>query len=275
MVDRFTLEDRLERITTRCVVPRHILSMQVLKMTAGGKTSNFQGGIRVNAFVSGGVVPLHMRGSKLSGLSTVWDWYATFADIAQIDTTDHVAASAGLPAIDSISLWPWLSGKVKHSPRHHLAIGSSSCVDPHQSPTECVNKWGWGGKTIVTGLIQDEGEQGIWKLLLGKQTMDGWQGVLYPNTSTAKDAFTFTDEFTHDCGDAGCLFRIDTDAAEHHDLRNAFDARADQMLTAIVAHNHTVFSPDRGPGEQDGHITEACSAAVVHHRGFFGPFVNL
>ena len=75
--------------------------MQVLMMDAGGKTSNFQGGIRVNAFVSGGLIPPHMRGSKLSGLSTVWDWYATFAHIAQVDPTDHVAASAGLPGVHS------------------------------------------------------------------------------------------------------------------------------------------------------------------------------
>ena len=33
------------------------------------------GGIRVNAWVSGGAVPAEQRGKKLSGLMAIWDWY--------------------------------------------------------------------------------------------------------------------------------------------------------------------------------------------------------
>ena len=40
----------------------------------GGKASNWDGGIRVPAFVSGGVVAPAMRGTKLYGLSGLWDW---------------------------------------------------------------------------------------------------------------------------------------------------------------------------------------------------------
>lgn len=40
----------------------------------GGKMSNWDGGIRVPAFVSGGFVPASLRGSKSSILSAVWDW---------------------------------------------------------------------------------------------------------------------------------------------------------------------------------------------------------
>jgi arylsulfatase I/J len=41
----------------------------------GGKASNFEGGVRVNAFLSGGAVPTAMRGKKLEGLGTVWGKY--------------------------------------------------------------------------------------------------------------------------------------------------------------------------------------------------------
>jgi arylsulfatase I/J len=44
----------------------------------GGKAGNWEGGIRVNGFVSGGYVPGQMRGTKLGGLVTGWDWYVTF-----------------------------------------------------------------------------------------------------------------------------------------------------------------------------------------------------
>ena len=94
-----------------------------------GKTSNFQGGIRVNAFVSGGLIPAPMRGKRLNGLGAVWDWYATFAELAGVDPTDHMAAAAGLPGVDSVSLWPYLSGANQTSPRKALPIGSTSCSD--------------------------------------------------------------------------------------------------------------------------------------------------
>merc|ERR1719305_2021192 len=57
----------------------------------GGKLSNWEGGIRGNAFVSGGFVPAALRGSRYDGLVTLWDWYATFAALAGVDATDHRA----------------------------------------------------------------------------------------------------------------------------------------------------------------------------------------
>ena len=40
----------------------------------GGKFSNFEGGIRVSAFVSGGGLPALRRGKTESALITGWDW---------------------------------------------------------------------------------------------------------------------------------------------------------------------------------------------------------
>ena len=45
------------------------------------------------------------------GMTAVWDAYATFAALAGAEVTDHRAAAAGLPPVDSIDLWPYLSGK--------------------------------------------------------------------------------------------------------------------------------------------------------------------
>jgi arylsulfatase I/J len=41
----------------------------------GGKMANWEGGIRTAAFVSGGVLPSKMRGTKLSGLIAIFDWH--------------------------------------------------------------------------------------------------------------------------------------------------------------------------------------------------------
>ena len=44
----------------------------------GGKATDWQGGVRVNAFVSGGYLPESMRGKKTEGYVHIADWYATF-----------------------------------------------------------------------------------------------------------------------------------------------------------------------------------------------------
>jgi hypothetical protein len=112
------------------------------------------------------------------------DIYATFAHLAGADPTDHSAAAAGLPAVDSINLWSYLSGEAGASPRKMIPIGSTSCeggakrkAQPFSAPFHfkckpiisldrrgtngmekslenpasfvgfkegCINQWGWG-----------------------------------------------------------------------------------------------------------------------------------
>ena len=57
--------------------------------------SDFEGGIRVNAFVAGGAIPAAARGTKLSGLVTLWDWYATFCQAAGVPVDDERAGRFG------------------------------------------------------------------------------------------------------------------------------------------------------------------------------------
>jgi len=86
----------------------------------GGKFGTFEGGIRVNAFVSGGYIPEARRGAIETSLIGVEDWYATFCALAGIDPTDTLAASANLPPIDSINQWPLLSGATVVPPRKEV-----------------------------------------------------------------------------------------------------------------------------------------------------------
>jgi arylsulfatase B len=44
----------------------------------GGKMTNWQGGTRANAFVSGGVVPFKQRGKKLTGIDTYQENLTTY-----------------------------------------------------------------------------------------------------------------------------------------------------------------------------------------------------
>ena len=89
----------------------------------------FQGGIRVNAFVSGGFLAPSVRGTRYSGLVALWDWYGTLCALAGVDPYDARAAAAGLPAVDSHDLSRVLVGTNLTSPRTELPLGT----DPRAS----------------------------------------------------------------------------------------------------------------------------------------------
>eukprot|EP01047_Picozoa_sp_COSAG01_P006959 COSAG01_NODE_257_length_20101_cov_142.726427_12_plen_101_part_00 len=55
--------------------------------------------------------------------------YATFVEgIAGGDATDHRATAAGLPPVDSVNHWDFLSGKTRVSPRSAIPLGSCTAV---------------------------------------------------------------------------------------------------------------------------------------------------
>ena len=91
----------------------------------GGKFSNFEGGVRVNALVTGGYLPEHRRGKVETGLISVADWYATYASmggVAHNKIADEKALAAGLPPIDSANCWPMIAG-VASSCRSEIPLG--------------------------------------------------------------------------------------------------------------------------------------------------------
>lgn len=115
----------------------------------GGKIGIMEGGIRLNAFASGGLIPPAQRGTTYEGWLHLADFYATACALAGVDPTDHRAAAAGLPPIDSLDFSAVLLGTNMTSPRTEIAIGSSDDSD-HT------------GNTIVAGLIDADG----WKLII-------------------------------------------------------------------------------------------------------------
>ena len=208
----------------------------------GGKSSNWQGGVRVNAFAAGGAIPPARRGATEAGLIELSDWYATFVALAGGDTADPVAEKAGLPAVDGLDMWPLLSGANGTSPRQYVVMGSSD-----GTPQD--------GNATVQGVLRADG----WKLLLGKVENNWWTGPTYPNSTTYPSG-------SFNCG-KGCLFNVFTDPTEHNDVAADHPDIVAQLTK--VASDYVVYSPDRGTN--DG---EACNKAFARHSGFYGPFVD-
>mmetsp|Transcript_61207 Transcript_61207/g.108908 ORF Transcript_61207/g.108908 Transcript_61207/m.108908 type:complete len:546 (+) Transcript_61207:157-1794(+) len=220
----------------------------------GGKRSNWEGGIRVNAFVTGGLLPENVRGTKQTGLMAAWDWFATITGLAGVkDITDYRAAAAGLPPVDSLDMWPLISGQASDSPRTELAIGDTTATSPHIV-----------SDTRVGGLIQ-----GRYKLIVGRLESSGWCGPTFPNSSSSWNPSATWQT----CGrtiETGCLYDIFSDPGEHINLAEKEGKVFRQMLARMDELQKDIFSPDRGT--LDG---IACKVGLQHYGGFWGPFVDI
>ncbi len=85
--------------------------------------------MRVSAFVSGGFLPAAARGAKTEGLMHVADVYATLTELAGVNASDARAAAAGLPPVDSLSMWRLLADPASPgaaSPRTEIPLSTPS-----------------------------------------------------------------------------------------------------------------------------------------------------
>ena len=201
----------------------------------GGKLSDWQGGLRVNAFVSGGYLPEKMQGQKTTGKIHLADWYATFCAIAGVDPKDERAAKANLPPIDSMNMWPLISGETADSPRQDVPVTYHTLIS--------------GDYKILTGLV----------------IQAGWTGPQYPNQTKPAGGIN-TVQY---CGDTGCLYNIMEDPEERVNLAKKEPETLRMMREKLAKYQATHFNPDRGtiwPG--------ACHTALNTYGGFWGPFVS-
>jgi arylsulfatase I/J len=215
----------------------------------GGKKSNFEGGVRVNTLVSGGLLPASSHGVTTEALFGIEDWYSTFCRLAGVDPRDAAGEAAGLPPVDGLDLWPFLSGANATAPRTEVWLGSNGAGDSDTST-----------KPIVQALIRADG----YKVLWGNVIEDAWTGPFYPNATTS-----WCDSCPHDCGtiDAPtCLFNVFTDpteldtvAAAHPDIVAAMSRRLKELTK-------TVFAPVRGSPD----TVAACKAGA---DGYVRPFL--
>ena len=160
--------------------------------------------MRVNALVSGGLLPQGVRGSTLSALTANEDWYRTLLGLAGVDAEDARAAAAGLPPVEGYDLWPLLSGANATAPRTEVWLGSSGPVNGAGGSAGVGAGAGATPAAFIQGLIRADG----WKILHDVLDNAVWQGPVYPNASTAAHPW---DNTPVDCGTAAvptCLFNV-------------------------------------------------------------------
>ncbi|KAJ9446660.1 hypothetical protein DIPPA_60792 [Diplonema papillatum] len=204
----------------------------------GGKYTVFEGGIRVNAFVSGGFVPESQRGSKIGEMMHITDWYTTFCALAGVSAEDPWAKESGLPGIDGYNMWPLLSGENATSPRDTILVDNQLLVH---------KQW----KYIAPDTLCYGNARG---------------GPSYPNASTATDPIY---SHTLQCPSIGCLFDVVNDPHEYSDVASQ-NPQVVQMMSELMAEQvKTIWTAPHGNDPQ------CQETAISKYGGFFGPWKEI
>ena len=193
------------------------------------------------AFVAGGYLPPAARGRRVEGMVHIADWLATLCALIGVDPTDAAAAASGLPPIDSLNVWPLLSGANDTSPRVEVPVSPSTLIS-----------WPW-------------------KLLTGEQWWSGYAGARYPNASSLEPSRSLNQWV--DCG-AGCLFNLTDDPGEAHDLAQA-NPQVVAALSARLATLREGFFSNNETGVDvcpPGTLLCGCWAAEHVWGGALGPY---
>lgn len=216
----------------------------------GTKGQPWDGGVRVSAFVSGGVVPPQRRGTNTSAFISVADWYPTLLGLAGVspeDIRDDVNYSGAVRSLDGIDAWPVLMGEADSLGREWLPTTNQSIV------------WNSTWK-LITGAPSTH-----WFSPQDAHTPDGWEcrGTGPANVSTRG---VWVCEV---CTDAEpCLFNLVEDPEERNDVAKL---HPDIVAAARAAMPGLNFPPYTGsdllPSEAANYY---CRSAQQARKEFWG-----
>jgi len=249
----------------------------------GGKYSDWEGGIRTNAFLAGGWLDERREtepGTAYDGVVSIADFYGMFANLAGVDLEDEKAEDANR----------WLKTHRPGLPRLAKVDAVDGLIDDIILGKEGINE----GRKVLQ--LSDVAILKFpYKLVQGLQPYSGHTGLLYPNCSTItsetmlpwhNDSHIFDDVIpwshdieelnTHlwaeDCGfEPGCLFNVDEDPNERNDLADAdeFKEIGSELKKLLEEANKSNFNPNRGKSSEEG-----CNTALKN-GGYLGPFIEI
>lgn len=171
---------------------------------------------------------------------SICDWYETFARLAGVDTSSlSLSNSDSIPGIDSLDIWPLITGSNLTSPRTEIPLSS---VDLK-------------GSAFISG---------DFKIVLGTQGGKGiWTGPQSPNETEQY-------EDTIGCPD-GCLFNITKDPTEHEDLSQQFPEIKEAMMARHIEISETMFQTDCYGQTVHTNIAAVC-ASFSKINGVWAPY---
>jgi hypothetical protein len=136
----------------------------------GTKHSNWEGGMRAAAFVSGGLIPPQLQGTRSNVVGHIADFYSTICVLAGVDFADDspikplpvdpakpkqdIYSNGAFPGVDGVDLWPhwvtnpapgnasaahpdglWLSAEVMVRGSYKLVVSQQDKAKTNSGPT--------------------------------------------------------------------------------------------------------------------------------------------
>eukprot|EP00039_Didymoeca_costata_P030930 m.32224 g.32224 ORF g.32224 m.32224 type:complete len:523 (-) comp8387_c0_seq2:73-1641(-) len=235
----------------------------------GGKGSDFQGGVRTAAFVSGGILPTSVRGSVLEHPVHVCDWYATFCSLAGVDPND--GQGDGVPPIDSIDFWPLLSGANTTAPRTDVLLSSYSIISGNWKYINSTFRDNWDKECNHNATDPN--------CLLGY-----WTGPVWPVANCGGGGGPETcphqcnkqsncTQDLHECGDTGCLFNLSDDPQEKHNMASVNKEMLAMMQSKLREVSKGIFQTTDSDMTFSNCRSDVTSN-IKYFNGFEGPMCD-
>jgi arylsulfatase A-like enzyme len=270
----------------------------------GEKQTNFEGGVRAAAFVTGGFVPAAVRGSSSKVVMSLADWYPTFCNLAGVDGSDN---HQGVPGVDGVNVWPmiskapgqhaadaahkslWVSSQVLIMGDFKLVVAQPkvSLLGPGAVADGFVPDTGWKSGNDKAWVTPATG----WKRADAKAwiatSADSWVdelemarisnvSVLVPDgAARTLDAHLSLSASRcskpEDGHSTPCLFNVGEDPSEFFDLatQSHYRGKVNQMWSQLKNLNRGAFKAN-SPGSMLGACNKGCAKAAWDRKGYGG-----
>lgn len=230
----------------------------------GEKHTSWEGGMRVAAFVSGGLVPENLRGTTSDERLHIVDWYPTFCKMAGVDPTDDspvpplpidpskpdqdIYGNNSWPGVDGIDAWPLLTQQVPTAAKRRRLVLSREC--------------------LLDGDLKIMVAQPSPKTMSANSLHNGWR---LPNGT-----WTTSDDTEYGCNAyknrtkfRPCLFNVTGDISERQNLADQMEDQLQKMWADL---NNTFLGAyhSRTPEDMLGACNTKCSKEYFKNLGGTG-----
>eukprot|EP00948_MAST-09A_sp_MAST-9A-sp1_P003988 g3988.t1 len=191
----------------------------------GEKHTNWEGGMRVASFVSGGFIPDSLRGSSNNHTLHIVDWYATFAKLAGADPRDD-------PPVDPLPVDPKNPNKDIYGKKSFPPVDGRDIWDliihPEDHPhlSEAHPSLALSREVLIKGKYKLVVAQPDPSIMSAKSVNNGWKT---PNGTWIQPKSTCGTNYFNRTNFQPCLFDLEDDPREMKDLSTAMPDLVEEL----------------------------------------------